>query len=379
MNGPRFRPTWVEVDLDRLRHNVRALTPPGAELMAVVKADAYGHGDAPVARAAIDAGATWLGVALVEEGLRLRLAGIEAQILVLSEAPEGSEAVLLAHRLTPTIYSRPGLRRLAAAARGPVAVHVKIDTGMHRVGLWPLEAAPAFLREVVDAGLEVEGLWTHLAKSEDDEVTTKMQLDRLAGVAEASRAAGLAPRYLHAANSGGLLRHPDVLGEREGGLPVEQRVVDDLRAAPELVLIETAVGAEHLQRRPVVDVFAGAEGLDERLLVGQMGEHPQLDLGVVRRQQYVTRGRDERPSNLASELGANRDVLQVRIGAAQASRGRDRLVERRVDAPGLRVHEQRQRIDVRAFQFVQAAPVEDETRQLVRLGELLEHFHRGRC
>ena len=135
MNGPRFRPTWVEVDLDRLRHNVRALTPPGAELMAVVKADAYGHGDAPVARAAIDAGATWLGVALVEEGLRLRLAGIEAPILVLSEAPEGSEAVLLAHRLTPTIYSRPGLRRLAAAARGPVAVHVKIDTGMGRMGI----------------------------------------------------------------------------------------------------------------------------------------------------------------------------------------------------------------------------------------------------
>ena len=66
MNGPRFRQTWVEVDLDRVRHNVQALTPPGVELMAVVKADAYGHGDAPVARAAIEAGATWLGVALVE-------------------------------------------------------------------------------------------------------------------------------------------------------------------------------------------------------------------------------------------------------------------------------------------------------------------------
>ena len=129
MSEPRFRPTWVDVDLDRIRHNVRALTPPGVELMAVVKADAYGHGDVPVARAALDAGATWLGVALVEEGLRLRLAGIETPILVLSEAPEGSEAVLLAHRLTPSLYTRPGLARLAGAARGPVAVHVKIDTG----------------------------------------------------------------------------------------------------------------------------------------------------------------------------------------------------------------------------------------------------------
>ena len=209
MSGPRFRPTWVEVDLDRIRHNVRALTPPGVELMAVVKADAYGHGDVPVTRAALEAGASWLGVALVEEGLRLRLAGIEAPILVLSEAPEGSEAILLAHRLTPSLYSQRGLRRLAAAARGPVAVHVKIDTGMHRVGLWPAEAAPAFLHEVRDAGFEVEGLWTHLAKSEDDEVTTKMQLNRLDGVVESARAAGIEPRYVHAANSGGLLRHPE--------------------------------------------------------------------------------------------------------------------------------------------------------------------------
>ena len=209
MSEPRFRPTWVEVDLDRIRHNVRALTPPGVELMAVVKADAYGHGDLPVARAALDAGASWLGVALVEEGLRLRLAGIETPILVLSEAPEGSEAVLLAHRLTPSLYTRPGLARLAGAARGPVAVHVKIDTGMHRVGLWPPDAAPAFALEVRDAGLQVEGLWTHLAKSEDDEVTTKMQLDRLAGVVESAREAGLVPRYVHAANSGGVLRHPE--------------------------------------------------------------------------------------------------------------------------------------------------------------------------
>jgi alanine racemase len=253
VSEPRFRPTWVEVDLDRVRHNVRALAPPGVELMAVVKADAYGHGDVPVARAALDAGATWLGVALVEEGLRLRLAGIEAPILVLSEAPEGSEAVLLAHRLTPSLYTRPGLARLSAAARGPVAVHVKIDTGMHRVGLWPPDSAPAFVLEVRDAGLEVEGLWTHLAKSEDDEVTTKMQLDRLAGVVESAREAGLAPRYVHAANSGGLLRHPEAHLDlvRPGiaiyGLPPAPGVGEGFDLRPSLTWRSRVAHAKRLQ------------------------------------------------------------------------------------------------------------------------------------
>src|SRR5438128_4348154 len=97
----RFRPTVADVDLDAIRHNVRALKPPGAELMAVVKANAYGHGDVPVARAALEAGATWLGVALVEEGLRLRDQGVDAPVLVLAEFPPGSEREALAARLTP--------------------------------------------------------------------------------------------------------------------------------------------------------------------------------------------------------------------------------------------------------------------------------------
>ena len=188
-----YRPTWVDVDLDAIRDNARILKPETAELMAVVKANGYGHGDVEVARAAIDAGATWLGVALVEEGLELRDAGIEAPILVLSELPAGSEAVALAHRLTPTLYSDAGLERLSAAARGSVPVHVKIDTGMHRVGVWPPEDAPAFARRVQDAGLEVEGLFTHFARSEEDEVTTKEQLGRFLEAADAVRSAGVHP------------------------------------------------------------------------------------------------------------------------------------------------------------------------------------------
>jgi alanine racemase len=204
-----YRPTWVDVDLGAIRDNARILKPETAELMAVVKANGYGHGDVEVARAAIEGGATWAGVALVEEGLKLRGAGIEVPILVLSELPNGSEAVALAHRLTPTLYSDAGLERLSAAARGSVPVHVKIDTGMHRVGVWPPEDAPAFAGRVQDAGLEVEGLFTHFARSEEDEVTTKEQLDRFLEAAGRIRSAGVSPRLLHAANSGATILHPE--------------------------------------------------------------------------------------------------------------------------------------------------------------------------
>ena len=207
----RYRPTIVEVDLEAVRHNVRRLKPSDAELMAVVKADAYGHGDVPVARAALEAGATWLGVALVEEGVALREAGIDAPILVLSEFPGGSEKEALAADLTPTLYTDRGLAALAEAARSTgraARVHVKLDTGMHRVGLWPPEAAARYCRAVVDAGLDLEGLWTHFASSESDEATTMEQLERLLRAAEAVRAQGTPPRLLHAANSGATIRYP---------------------------------------------------------------------------------------------------------------------------------------------------------------------------
>jgi alanine racemase len=146
---------------------------------------------------------------LVEEGLQLRTAGIEAPILVLSEFPPGAEAVALAHRLTPSVYSADGLARLAAAARGALAVHVKVDTGMHRVGVWPPENLPAFLGDVAAAGFEAEGIWTHLAKSEDDVETTARQLATYDAALDAAKAAGFVPVLRHAANSGGVLRHPE--------------------------------------------------------------------------------------------------------------------------------------------------------------------------
>lgn len=207
----RFRPTVAEVDLDAIRHNVRALKPPGAELMAVVKANGYGHGDVPVARAALEAGATWLGVALVEEGMRLREAGIDAPVLVLTEFPPGSEKEALEAGLTPTLYTDAGLEAVGDAARAlgrTPGVHVKLDTGMHRVGLHPDRAA-AFVARVREAGLELEGLWTHFAASEDpDHPSARRQLAWFLRTVEAVAAAGHRPRYRHAANSGAVIAIP---------------------------------------------------------------------------------------------------------------------------------------------------------------------------
>ena len=205
-----FRPTVAVVDLDAIAHNARRLKPSDAELMAVVKADAYGHGAVPVARTALAAGASWLAVALVEEGLDLRDAGVEAPILVLTEVPRGAEKDALAAGLTPTVYTGEGIARLAAAgSAGAIRCHLKVDTGMHRVGARPEDALP-LCRDAAEHGLEVEGIWTHLAVA--DEVgheATRGQLERFSQVVEALRSAGFDPRYRHAANSAAALTLPE--------------------------------------------------------------------------------------------------------------------------------------------------------------------------
>jgi alanine racemase len=205
----RHRPTFVRVDLAAIQHNAAVLTPEGVRLMAVVKADAYGHGDVAVARAALEAGASWLGVALVEEGLGLRAAGIDAPILVLSEFPPGSDGEAIAADLRPSLYSPGGLARFAAVAPPGTAVHVKVDTGMHRVGVYPPEAAPPFVGEVVASGLRLEGLWTHFARSEEDEATTRDQLSLFRRVVDEVKVAGHVPDLLHSANSAATILYPE--------------------------------------------------------------------------------------------------------------------------------------------------------------------------
>jgi len=209
-----FRPAWVTVDLDAIRDNVQglaALAAPAA-VLATVKADAYGHGAVPVARAALGAGATWLGVAFVEEGVELRAAGIDAPILLLSEPPPAAAATVVAHRLTPFVYTETGIDALAVAAAeagAPLAVHLKVDTGMHRVGCAPAAAVGLATRIAGHPALRLEGLATHLAVADEvGHAYTDAQLDAFDVVVGAVTEAVGRPPVVHAANSAGALAHP---------------------------------------------------------------------------------------------------------------------------------------------------------------------------
>jgi alanine racemase len=244
------RPTWCEVDLDAVRANVRALrgvARPSA-VMAVVKADGYGHGAVPVARAALDAGASWLGVALVEEGVELRDAGIDAPVMLLSEPPPDAAAEVVAHGLTPVVYTRSGIEALAkaVAARAgaaSLAVHLKVDTGMHRVGCRPADAV--VLAEWAEASdeLTLQGVCTHLAVADEpDNPYTGEQLGRFRDVLDALAGRGVRPPLVHAANSAGLVCFPEARYDvvRTGiavyGVPPAPDLADHLLLRPAMSL-----------------------------------------------------------------------------------------------------------------------------------------------
>lgn len=217
MNQRSARWAWASIDLDAIAHNVavlRAAVSP-SEVWAVVKSNGYGHGAVDVARTVLDAGAAGLCVALVQEGVELRVSGIDAPILVLSEQPIDSSADLVAHRLIATVYrsaSVESLRRAAVdAAVTDHPVHLKIDTGMQRVGLQP-EAARAVAEAIVAASpsLRLDGIFTHLAVADEpDDDFTDIQLERFdAALADLSvPAVGMPGVAVHAANSAGALAH----------------------------------------------------------------------------------------------------------------------------------------------------------------------------
>jgi alanine racemase len=216
--APYFRPAWSEVDLGAVRANARVLaeTAAPAALLAVVKADGYGCGAVPVARAALDAGATWLGVALVEEGAALRAAGIDAPVLVLSEPPPAAAGAVVSAALTPVVYTELGIEALAKAVAelspdAALPVHLKVDTGMHRVGCPP--EAVATLVDVIDGRPELvlDGICTHFAVADEpDRSESNEQLAQFRQVLHGVDVTRGRPRLIHAANSAALLAVPDV-------------------------------------------------------------------------------------------------------------------------------------------------------------------------
>jgi len=206
-----MRPSWVEIDLDAVEANARVIRDVVAPslLCAVVKADGYGHGDVPTAEAAIAGGADWLAVALVEEGARLRDAGINVPILLLSEPVDGDAGSVIDLRLRPTVYGPGFVDAMAAAAarsaRTPYPVHLKVDTGMHRVGADPDDAVALARHIAADDRLDLEGVWTHFPVSEADRAFTLRQVAALERIRMELAADGIEPRIFHAANTGGAL------------------------------------------------------------------------------------------------------------------------------------------------------------------------------
>lgn len=204
---------WADIDLDAIRHNVRQvarLVSPKSAVMAVVKANGYGHGAVPSARAALEAGATWLGVASVEEGLELRAAGIRAPILHLGYTPRSALGEAVAAGLSLNVFeggTLDALRKLPLPA--PARLHLKVDTGMHRLGATPEEAVALARRIRQGTNIQLEGVWTHFASADSDPAFTNEQLARFLRVRDQIRTdTGL--RFLsHAANSAGLLHNPE--------------------------------------------------------------------------------------------------------------------------------------------------------------------------
>lgn len=213
MNPARLR--WAEIDLAALAHNVaelRARLRAGTGMAAVVKANGYGHGAVAVARTALAGGAEWLAVATVEEAAELRAAGLQAPLLVMGPVVPGGEDEALALDVRLCIYEASALERLARAAdaAGTAArLHLKVDTGMARLGCSPDEALLLARRIVDHPSLELEGLWTHFADADDpSSPRTQQQFERYLAVVANLASSGINVPILHCANSAAALLFP---------------------------------------------------------------------------------------------------------------------------------------------------------------------------
>ncbi len=216
MSDAPKRPAWAEIDLGAVRANVasiKGLLRSECRYMAVVKANAYGHGDVMVAKAALGGGADWLGVILVEEARRLRDAGIDAPIMLLHQPPDAQADDVVSLRLTPAVFTLGGLEALSAAAERAGAtldVHVKVETGLNRLGV-PADALDEFATALSKhPRIEVQGVFSHFAVADPlDDPSIAMQQQRFAAALERLEAAGVTPAIRHIGNSATALTLPE--------------------------------------------------------------------------------------------------------------------------------------------------------------------------
>ena len=207
---------WVEIDLAAIGHNVERVAGsvgPGVDVLAVVNDDAYGHGAIRAAQIALGHGASWLGVASVKEATDLRQGGLQAPILVLGSTAPWQALDAVGNDLVATVFSDDAAVALSQAAQSlgrTARVHVKVDTGMGRLGLLPHEVVPFVQRLSRLPVLQVDGVFTHMASADGGDLSyTRRQLARFEGVLSELRAEGLLPTHIHAANSASILRLPE--------------------------------------------------------------------------------------------------------------------------------------------------------------------------
>ena len=257
------RPTWAEINLENLAFNldsVKKFINKNIEFMAVVKADAYGHGAVPCAKALQDAGIDWFGVAIPEEGLELRKNGIKKPILCLGSFWAGQENLLLENKITTTIFNLQTAERLnnAAVKKGLKAkVHLKIDTGMGRIGFRFDEASDFAERFKTYNNLEMEGVMTHFAAADKlaENDFTNLQIKRFFQTVEMLEEKGFKPKYKDLANSPGAIAHENSLGNmaRLGGIlyGLGDDVLPKEIASPELKPVLSLFSTiSHLKRVP---------------------------------------------------------------------------------------------------------------------------------
>ena len=212
MSDQQGRPTVAEVSLGALRRNLRAavdLVGPQVAVLAVVKADAYGHGAVPAARAFVEAGAAAVGVSTVEEGVALRGAGIAVPVVVLGGVFPGEDDAVVAHELAAAVWTVEAARALGARARTAgrrVALHVKVDSGMTRLGLDGSDVAAAGRAIQALGGVTIDGVFSHLASADSVETASvRAQMARFRDAVGALAEQGIRPRHVHLANSAAVL------------------------------------------------------------------------------------------------------------------------------------------------------------------------------
>jgi len=198
--------TWLEIDLGAVQNNVHQLQQiTGCEVMTVVKANGYGHGAIPIAQAAVKAGSSWCGVGRLEEALALRQAGLDCEILVLGYTPPAGILEAISQNISVTVYDQElgeEYAQLAQHAHKCLRTHVKIDTGMGRLGVMS-QSALEFIRWLSRLkGLQIEGIFTHFARADEPQASlTTQQIERFSGVLDQLRSESLCPPIIHAANS----------------------------------------------------------------------------------------------------------------------------------------------------------------------------------